>query len=154
MKKLTVILIGLAVVAICSTAFAQTVLSDRELGDLYAGYQQQGGKDEAGLTVNDADGFNSGAIAVQSNIGAVYGSGTSINNCNTALIAYQAWMDIDVSIEEITVTKGGTVVTNGGSISSALDILTACAGSNIATKGGSICMLNMELSGQNQQHPR
>ena len=121
MKKLIAILMGVALMSFCSAAFAETVLTDGELGELYAGKPNQGGgnqdkDDGVNIVINEVKDLDDSAAAAQSNIGAVLGEGTSAdvnliqtNNANVANKGGEIkFIDIDKT-KNIDITKTKTI---------------------------------------------
>ena len=116
MKKLIAILACVALLGICSSVMAAEVLSDKEMGELYAG---RGGDNE----INDVDKIKDSAVSAQSNIAAVLVEGAlagakkvKIRQSNNADVVNVVKGGILASRGSIVATKGGTIANKRGRI--------------------------------------
>lgn len=106
--KLLAILVAL-MVTVCVPAFAATLLTDSEMGEMYAG--------NGGLTINEIYYAENSAVAAQSNIGAIAGGGNlsndSVLNTNDAYV-YNDYGGTALALQNnigVAASLGGTTST-------------------------------------------
>ncbi|MBU1061478.1 MAG: hypothetical protein KJ957_02710 [Candidatus Omnitrophica bacterium] len=106
MRKLIALFTCVALVMVyCPATFAQKVLSDEELGDLYAGKFGHGGIE---ININEVKDLQDAAAVAQNNIGAMVIEGdshnVSLDQTNNATVLGNGDLDIDNSVANTTNT--------------------------------------------------
>jgi hypothetical protein len=124
MKKLLGIFVSVALMSFCSATFAETPLTDNELGELYAGRHGHHG---LSITFSEVEHLTDSAAVAQNNVGAVVVNGNSntatIEQNNAASVNAHGTLNIDNSVSTKVIDKSIDVSTG--------DIALACKGGQI-----------------------